>query len=382
MEHSSNLIAFADQAGNLAGLLFPLSLLPYLIFLYFLRQDVNGLSPVAKAGFTFLLAFVAGTVGCSIVAVKSYGLSLANVDWLHSGCEQLLAFTNIINVIGLKLTLDGFNSGKVTQPATATQVEGSFGELPVVGIFSAIAALACAVTWFACGGDLEAHTAYLGGLGNLPDGLLPLTEPDNALSLPTWVIHASSLLEWLVSMGLVWRIGIASGNPRWKGMTWAMIPSHSSGVCACVYHIFYNAPQFVVLAQSALTLLGNTTLAVAAYRVAASNGWKFSLPTLPGGGEANQEATTGSGKGDEDEAEDSKPSGTPVEATDAATGILTVCAWAVLASYVVKYGGAAVPNIAEAPDIIPASLIILVTSFNVWKWNQRSQTGGDFKGLI
>ena len=65
------------------------------------------------------------------------------------------------------------------------------------------------------------------------------------------------LLEWLVAMGLVWRIGIASGNRRWQGMTWAMIPSHTSGICACVYHFFYNAPSvgYIVLLQAAFTFL-------------------------------------------------------------------------------------------------------------------------------
>ena len=50
----------------------------------------------------------------------------------------------------------------------------------------------------------------------------------------------------------VWRIGLVTGNPRWQGLTWAMIPSHSSGVAACVYHLFYNSPdlQFVVLLQA------------------------------------------------------------------------------------------------------------------------------------
>ena len=83
---------------NLAGTLFPLSLPPYLLFLSFICQDCNGLSPTAKAGFTSLLAFVFATVATSVVAVKSYGLNLANVDWLHSGAEQLLSFTNVCNV--------------------------------------------------------------------------------------------------------------------------------------------------------------------------------------------------------------------------------------------------------------------------------------------
>ena len=57
-----------------------------------------------------------------------------------------------------------------------------------------------------------------------PEGVWPLgfAEPANALSLPTWVIHVSSLLEWLVAMGLVWRLGIASGNRTWQGLTWCM----------------------------------------------------------------------------------------------------------------------------------------------------------------
>ena len=54
-----------------------------------------------------------------------------------------------------------------------------------------------------------------------------------------------------------------------------MLPLHSSGICACVYHVFYNAPavSFLVALQAALTTFGNTTLAFATYRLAVSNGW-------------------------------------------------------------------------------------------------------------
>lgn len=64
-------IAFADQAGNLAGAIFPASLPPYLLFLYFLCYDGNGLSGTAKAGFSSLLLFVGATVATSIVSVKT-----------------------------------------------------------------------------------------------------------------------------------------------------------------------------------------------------------------------------------------------------------------------------------------------------------------------
>ena len=58
-------------------------------------------------------------------------------------------------------------------------------------------------------------------------------------------------------------------------MTWGMLPLHASGIAACTYHFFYNPSslQFVVELQAFLTLVGNITCAIAAYRIAASNGW-------------------------------------------------------------------------------------------------------------
>lgn len=31
------------------------------------------------------------------------------------------------------------------------------------------------------------------------------SEPANALSFPTWMVHVSSLIEWLAAMTYVWR---------------------------------------------------------------------------------------------------------------------------------------------------------------------------------
>lgn len=60
-------------------------------------------------------------------------------------------------------------------------------------------------------------------------------------------------------MKLIWEHAETSGNSRWKGMTWAMVPSHMSGLCACTYHLFYNSPVLLWLAalQVALTVIGN-----------------------------------------------------------------------------------------------------------------------------
>lgn len=97
-------------------------------------------------------------------------------------------------------------------------------------------------------------------------------EPANALSLPTWAVHTSSVLEWVTAMGLMWRYGEVSGNTRWKGMAWGMLPCLGSAMCACTWHLFYNSPdlEFLVALQAALTVVGNFTCWLAAYQIYAA----------------------------------------------------------------------------------------------------------------
>ena len=101
------------------------------------------------------------------------------------------------------------------------------------------------------------------------------SEPINALSIPTWAIHFSSVFEFLFAMDVIWRFADTTNNEKWKGLTWGMLPLHASGICACTYHFFYNPSslQFLVSLQAFFTLLGNATCAIAAWRIATSNGW-------------------------------------------------------------------------------------------------------------
>lgn len=94
-------------------------------------------------------------------------------------------------------------------------------------------------------------------------------EPANALSLPTWAIHVSSVVEWVAAMALVWRYADVSGNERWKGLTWGMMPLFGGALCACTHHIFYNDPQLDILValQAFLTCVGNGTCWWAAARI-------------------------------------------------------------------------------------------------------------------
>ncbi|CAM6084999.1 unnamed protein product [Calypogeia fissa] len=144
-------------------------------------------------------------------------------------------------------------------------------------------------------GEAYKYVAALGGLGLLACALqfpevssaaiavkessFPMVdtfagaEPSNALSLPTWVIHVASVVEWLTAMVLVWKYGDTEGKSAWKGLTWGMVPLLGGAMCACTWHFFYNAESLEVLVvlQAFLTVVGNCTLWAAAYRI-----WKLS----------------------------------------------------------------------------------------------------------
>ncbi|XP_057510359.1 uncharacterized protein LOC130792812 isoform X1 [Actinidia eriantha] len=67
---------------------------------------------------------------------------------------------------------------------------------------------------------------------------LPLNEPSNALSLTTWIIHVSSVVEWIfvylkriTAMALVWQYGEESGNESWKGLSGHGTPPWWSILC-------------------------------------------------------------------------------------------------------------------------------------------------------
>ena len=256
--------AIGATADELAGSLFGASLFPWLAMLYWLKHPTVAAPPGVSFGLTFLLAFVFGSIPAAIGAGALYGVSLADADWLHGAAESLLAITNCVVVLGFRDALDaGAGGGGSAAPPEATQLRTAATALGALAAASAVAV-------FASGGA-EVHTPWLGGVGALP---LWAAEPANALSVPTWIIHTSSLVEWLVAMGLAWKFAEATGQPRWKGVTWGMLPLHTSGIVACTYHLFYNAPalSWCVALQAGMTCVGNTTLAIACLRLALASG--------------------------------------------------------------------------------------------------------------
>jgi hypothetical protein len=85
---------------------FVLSLLPYLAFLW-LAGRIAGFPALALRGFQLTLVFVAVTIGASIVALRTTGRQLADVDVLHGGAEAFLTLANLLVAAGFLAALRG-----------------------------------------------------------------------------------------------------------------------------------------------------------------------------------------------------------------------------------------------------------------------------------
>ena len=89
----------------------------------------------------------------------------------------------------------------------------------------------------------------------------------HALSIPTWIIHVSSVIEWIAAIWLIWTYGEAKGDRSWRALSFGMLPALVSAMCACTWHFFDNLEslEWLVTIQAAMTVLGNFTLCAAAW---------------------------------------------------------------------------------------------------------------------
>ena len=273
--------------------LFQVGLAPYLAYLWFLNR-ARATPRVSNIGARFLLLFVAATIPAGIVAKTRYGDILANVDALHGGSESLLTASNAMFAYG-------FGSA-----ANDAEEDEEDKETTPAYFALGLAAVTCAV-----------GTIAIGSSANAVLGATTLAgEPSNALSLPTWAVHVSSVTEWALAMKYVAVHAERTGNPAWRNLTLAMSPFLASGITACTFHAFYNPTSINALVplQAALTLLGNAGCAFAAYTISSAE-------------EDNADAFA------EGNALTGKP---PIE--DGVSFALKLALWTALVSATIKYG--------------------------------------------
>jgi hypothetical protein len=91
----------------------------------------------------------------------------------------------------------------------------------------------------------------------------------HSLSLGTWWIHVASVFEWLLAMVLIAHRGSLRSQTSMIWLSAAMIPALISAMAACTWHLYDNAEslRWLVTLQASTTLLGNITLAIAAWNL-------------------------------------------------------------------------------------------------------------------
>jgi hypothetical protein len=89
----------------------------------------------------------------------------------------------------------------------------------------------------------------------------------HALSIPTWIVHVSSVIEWIGAIFFVWQYGEVTGKRYWFALAWGMLPALVSAMCACTWHFFDNDPnlEWLVTIQALTTVINNCTVCVAAW---------------------------------------------------------------------------------------------------------------------
>lgn len=91
----------------------------------------------------------------------------------------------------------------------------------------------------------------------------------HALSLPTWWIHITSVLEWVLAIAAVQAYGQRRREGGWRWLALAMVPALVSAMAACTWHLFDNPAELrgLVVLQAGFTTLGNLTVAIAVWNL-------------------------------------------------------------------------------------------------------------------
>ena len=86
------------------------------------------------------------------------------------------------------------------------------------------------------------------------------------LSFGTWLIHISSVIEWIVAIFVIYQISTYRKYNLFFWFSIAMIPNLIGAMCAITWHIYDNQDALygLVTLQGIFTLIGNSTLALAA----------------------------------------------------------------------------------------------------------------------
>ncbi len=89
------------------------------------------------------------------------------------------------------------------------------------------------------------------------------------LSFGTWLIHISSVIEWIFAIFIIYKISLYKNYNLFFWLSLAMVPNLIGAMCAITWHIYDNQDALygLVTLQGIFTFIGNSTLALAAIRI-------------------------------------------------------------------------------------------------------------------
>ena len=89
------------------------------------------------------------------------------------------------------------------------------------------------------------------------------------LSFGTWLIHISSVIEWIFTIFVIYKISKYKNYNLFFWFSIAMIPNLIGAMCAITWHIYDNQDALygLVTLQGIFTLIGNSTLALASIKI-------------------------------------------------------------------------------------------------------------------
>ena len=79
--------------------LFAASIIPYVIFLFYLYK-IKSVNKFVKIGFSLTILFVFITIMMSIFALNYYDKTLVEVDFLHGSAEFFLTLSDFVILLG------------------------------------------------------------------------------------------------------------------------------------------------------------------------------------------------------------------------------------------------------------------------------------------
>ena len=89
------------------------------------------------------------------------------------------------------------------------------------------------------------------------------------LSFGTWLIHISSVIEWIIAIFVINKISTYKKYNLFFWLSIAMVPNLIGAMCAITWHIYDNQDILygLVTLQGIFTFIGNSTLAIAAIMI-------------------------------------------------------------------------------------------------------------------